>query len=121
MNKLKVKKSIIDVYDDQIMFLVFGSDLKMSEIFDKKLKIFWKEIRKEIKMIVKNGIENIKNSLSEFIYKFYFEKMFFPFNDEKNIILRRNIHILLIYLENSLISYINYLKFMEKIMNENFI
>ena len=44
--------------------------------------------------------------------------MFFPFNDEnKNNI----IHILLIYLENSLISYINYLKFMEKIMNENFI
>ena len=98
---LKVKKNIIDVYDEQIMFLVFGSDLKMSEIFDKKLKIFWKEIRKEIKMIVKNGIENIKNSLSEFIYKFYFEKMFFPFNDEKNIILRRNIHILLIYLDKS--------------------
>ncbi len=36
-----------------------------------------------------NGIENDKNSLIEFIYKFYFEKMFFPFNDE--IILKRNI------------------------------
>ena len=96
---LKVKKNIIDVYDEQIMFLVFGSDLKMSEIFDKKLKIFWKEIRKEIKMIVKNGIENIKNSLSEFIYKFYFEKMFFLFNDENKKNYFKKKHILLIYLE----------------------
>ncbi len=49
MNKIKVKKSIIDVYDEQIKFLGFGSDLKMNEIFNKKLKIL-KQM--ELKMLI---------------------------------------------------------------------
>ena len=76
------------------MFLVFGS-----ELFNKKLKIFWKEIRKKIKIIVTNGIENDKNSLIEFKYKFYFEKMFFLLNDENKKNYFKKKHILLIYLE----------------------
>ena len=92
--QIKSKKSIIDVNDELIMFLVFGS-----ELFNKKLKIFWKEIRKKIKIIVTNGIENDKNSLIEFKYKFYFEKMFFLFNDENKKHYFKKKHILLIYLE----------------------
>ena len=48
--------------------------------------------KKKIKIIVTNGIVNDKKSLFEFIYKFYFEKMYFLFNDEnKKNYLRRNI------------------------------
>ncbi len=46
-----------------------------------------------------NGIENDKNSLIEFMYKYYFEKMFFLFNDDNKKNYFKKKHILLIYLE----------------------
>ncbi len=69
MNKIKVKKSIIDVYDEQIKFLGFGSDLKMNEIFNKKLKIL-KQM--ELKMLI------------VFLNLYINLILFFPFN-KKNI------------------------------------
>ena len=55
--------------------------------------------KKKIKIIVTNGIVNDKKSLIEFIYKFYFEKMYFLFNDENKKNYFKKKHILLIYLE----------------------
>ncbi len=100
---VNVKKSLTNIYDDQIMFLVFGTNVKMIEIFDLKLNSFWKDIKNKIKYIDDKGIHYVQNSLAEFIYKCYFQKSFFLSNDEnkKQFILRRNIHILLTYLEHS--------------------
>ena len=55
--------------------------------------------KKKIKIIVTNGIVNDKKSLFEFIYKFYFEKMYFLFNDENKKNYFKKKHNLLIYLE----------------------
>ncbi len=99
----KVKNSLKKIYNEQIMFLVFGTNLKMIEIFNSKLNIFCNEIKNKIKYIDDKGISYVQNSLAEFIYKCYFQKSFFLSNDEnkKQFILRRNIHILLTYLELS--------------------
>ena len=99
----KVKKSLDNIYNEQIMLLVFGTNIRMIEIFHSKLNIFWNEIKNKIKYIDDKGIHYVQNSLAEFIYKCYFQKSFFLSNDEnkKQFILRTNIHILLTYLELS--------------------
>ena len=99
----KVKKSLDNIYNEQIMLLVFGTNIRMIEIFHSRLNIFWNEIKNKIKYIDDKGIHYVQNSLAEFIYKCYFQKSFFLSNDEnkKQFILRTNIHILLTYLELS--------------------
>ena len=72
LKKLKVNKNIIDVYDEQKNVFSIYFWFK-----NEKLKIFWKEIRKKIKIIVTNGIENVKNSLSELCVNFILKKKCF--------------------------------------------